>query len=197
MGPMGKIWGILAIAALALTGCGADTKPGQTQNSSAPSTALATTSATPSAKAKIGESICKDPVGDSKSKTADLDQVRLLTDGSLMFVVFTTAADVPTTGTVLYSVTAWSADGKTGYQIGSKFQNGKEIANFVYNLTTNKQENITNGAVVADKTVSTRYPLAKLAGLGDTFGWSGTVTMDGADVDRCPDGDAKTQFPGK
>jgi hypothetical protein len=193
---MGRIWGILAVAALALTGCGtaADTKPAQA-TSPGTSTALATTSATPSAKTKIGESTCKDAAGDSKSKTVDLDQVRLLSDGSLMFLVFTTVADVPTTGTVLYSVTAWSPDGKTGYQIGSKFQNGREIANFVYNLTTSKQENITNGAVAADKTVSTRYPLAKLSGLGDTFGWSGTVTVDGADVDRCPDGDAKTPFP--
>jgi hypothetical protein len=193
---MGKIWGILAVAVLALTGCGtpADAKPGQTQTSPAPS---ATTSATPtpSAKAKIGESICKDAVGDSKSKAMDIDQVRLLSDGTLMFMTLTTAANVPTTGTVLYSVTAWSADGKTGYQIGSKFQNGREVANFVFNLTTNKQENITNGAVAADKLVSTRYPLAKLAGLGDTFGWSGTVTADGVDVDRCPGGEAKTQFP--
>lgn len=194
---MGRIWGILAVGALALAGCGtaADTKPGQAQTSPAPSTALATTSAKPSAKARIGESICKDAAGDSKSKAVDLDQVRLLSDGSLMFMTFTTAANVPATGTVLYSVTAWSADGKTGYQLGAKFQNGKEIANFVYNLTTNKQENITNGAVAADKTVSTRYPLAKLSGLGDTFGWSGTVTVDGADVDRCPDGDTKTPFP--
>lgn len=53
----------------------------------------------------------------------------------------------------------------------------------------------TNGAVAADKTVSTRYPLSKLAGLGDIFGWSGTLTVDGADVDRCLDGDAKTTFP--
>ena len=192
---MGKIWGTFAVAALMLTGCGtpADVRPGPTQTSPAPSATSATP--TPSAKAKIGESTCKDAAGDAKSKTVDLDQVRLLSDGSLMFVVFTTTANVPTTGTVPYSVTAWSADGKTGYQIGSKFQNGREIANFVFNLTTNKQENITNGAVAADKTVSTRYPLAKLAGLGDTFGWSGTVTVDGVDVDRCPDGDAKTQFP--
>lgn len=83
--------------------------------------------------------------------------------------------------------------GKPGTPI--RFQNGREISNFVYNLTTNKQENITNGAVAADKLVSTRYPLAKLAGLGDTFGWSGTVTVDGVDVDRCPGGEAKTQFP--
>ncbi|MDD1478675.1 hypothetical protein [Arthrobacter sp. H16F315] len=151
-------------------------------------------SATPPAKDKTGESICKDGAGDSTSKAVDLDQVRLLSDGSLMFVVFTTGDDVPTTGTVLYSITAWSLDGKTGYQIGSKFQNGREIANFVFNLTTSKQENITNGAVAADKQVSTRYPLSKLAGLGAAFAWSGTVTVDGADVDRCPDGEAKMQF---
>jgi hypothetical protein len=193
---MGKIWGILAVATVALTGCGnaADAKPAQSQTGQALSTATVTPTPTQS-KAKIGESICKDAPGDSKSKAVDLDQVRLLSDGSLMFVTFTTAADVPKTGTVLYSVTAWSPDGKTGYQIGSKFQNGREIANFVFNLTTNRQENISNGAVAADKTVSTRYPLSKLTGLGDTFGWSGTVTVDGTDVDRCPDGDAKTQFP--
>ena len=194
---MGKIWGILAVVALALTGCGtpADAKPRQTQTSPAPSATFASPTPTPSAKAKIGESICKDAAGDSTSKNVDLDQVRLLSDGSLMCVVFTAAANVPTTGTVLYSVTAWSAEGKTGYQIGSKFQNGREIANFVYNLTTNKQENISNGAVAADKTVSTRYPLSKVAGLGDTFGWSASVTVDGEDVDRCPDGEANTAFP--
>lgn len=191
---MGKTWGLLAVAALALTSCG--TAQEATTASTQTSPASASASPTPTkAKAKIGESICKDAAGDSSSKAVDLDQVRLLSDGSLMFVVFTTAADVPKTGTVLYSVTAWSPDGKTGYQIGSKFQNGREIANFVYNLTTSKQENITNGAVAADKQVSTRYPLSKLAGLGDTFGWSGTVTVDGTDVDRCLDGDAKTPFP--
>ena len=110
-------------------------------------------------------------------------------------MTFTTAANIPTSATVLYSVTAWSPDSKTGYQFGAKFQNGREIANFVFNLATNKQENITNGAVAADKTVSTRYPLSKLAGLGDTFGWSGTLTVDGTDVDRCLDGNAKTTFP--
>lgn len=101
-----------------------------------------------------------------------------------MFVVFTTAADGPQTGTGLCSVTAWSADGKTGYQRGSKFLNGREPANFVYN--------ITNGA---DRTVSTRSPLAT-RGLGDEFGGTGTVTVDGTDVDRYPDGEDKTQFPG-
>lgn len=85
-------------------------------------------------------------------------------DGSLMFIVFTTVADVPTSGSVLYSVTAWSLDGENGYQVGSKFQNGKEIANFAFSLTIFKQENVTNGAVAADKQIGTRYPISMLMG---------------------------------
>lgn len=187
---MGKTWGsILAVSLLALTGCGAGA-------TASPSPTATTASATPTAasKASISESICKDDAGDS-SKAVDLDQARLLSDGKLMYVTFNTVANVPTTGTILYSVTAWSPDGKTGYQFGTKFQNGREIANFVFNISKSKQENITNGAVAADKQVSARYPLAQLAGLGDKFGWSATVTVDGTDVDRCPGGETKTQFP--
>lgn len=193
MGPVGKTWGILAVAALALTSCGTASEATPADSQTRPASASA--SPTPSARAKIAESVCKDAGGDSSSQAADLDQVRLLSDGKLMFVEFTTLDEVAVTGTVLYSVTAWSPDGKTGYQIGAQFQNGREVSNFVYNLTTSKQENITNGAVAADKEVSTRYPLAKLSGLGDTFAWSGTFTVDGKDVDRCPNGDPQATFP--
>lgn len=182
------------MSVLAVTGCRAATAADAKVSPSA-----SATTATPSAAVASGESTCKDAAGDSKSKAVDIDQVRLRSDGKLMFVVFNTVANVPTTGTVLYSVTAWSSDGKTGYEIGAKFRDGQEIANFVYNLGTNQQENITNGAVAADKQVSTRYPLAALSGLGDKFGWSGAVTVDGAgvgaEVDGCPGGEAKTQFP--
>jgi hypothetical protein len=50
--------------------------------------------------------------------------------------------------------------------------------------------------MVADKQVSVPYPLAQLEGLGDKFGWSAKVNVDGTDVDRCPGGDVRTQFPG-
>lgn len=112
-----------------------------------------------------------------------------------MFLTFSAGADLPASGTVLFSATAWSEDGNTGYQMGAKFQNGQEIENFVYDMTTSQQKNITNGAVAADKQVSVRYPLAELEGLGESFTWSGTVNVEGTDVDRCPDGDGKTSFP--
>jgi hypothetical protein len=185
---MNRTWGILGVAVLALTGCGGpSTQPARTETSPAAETTAAAT------KTADGMSTCQDDAADSQS--VDIDQVRLLSDGSLMFMTFTTAANVPTTGTVLYSVTAWSPDGKTGYQMGAKFQNGKEVANFVFNLVTNKQENITNGATAIDAQVSTRYPLSKLAGLGNSFGWSGTVSVNGTDVDRCPGGETKTLYP--
>ncbi|MCO4276721.1 hypothetical protein NG701_20265 [Pseudarthrobacter sp. HLT3-5] len=183
-------WGILAVSVLALTGCATATSASPSASAKTPAPSPTTTT-----KAEIGESICKDEAADSTAKTVDIDQVRLLSDGKLMFMTFNTVADVPTTGRVLYSVTAWSPDGKTGYQFGTKFQNGKETDNFVFNISKAKQENITNGAVAADKQVSARYPLAQLAGLGDKFSWSATVTVDGTDVDRCPGGEAKTQFP--
>ncbi|WP_395404234.1 hypothetical protein ACHMXB_07840 [Arthrobacter sp. UC242_113] len=118
-------------------------------------------------KAVGGESICKDNAGDSASKVVDLAQARLFSDGTEMLASFSTVANVPTTGTVLYAVRAWSSDRSKEYQFGAKFQDGKEIATFVTDVGSGKQENITTGAVAADKQVSGRYPLAKLAGLGD------------------------------
>ncbi len=191
---------LLACTALLLTACAPGTPSGPSSPAASPSTSTAASptafisTAPPAApKGKSGASICQDVAGDSTS--VDIDQVKLISDGSLLFMTFMTTADLPRTGTVQYSVTAWSPDGKSGYQMGAKFQNGVEVSNFVFDLSKNHQKNITNGAIAADKQVSTRYPLSEVAGLGDTFGWSGTVTVDGTDVDRCMDGDAKTTFP--
>ena len=202
---MRNIWGMPAVAVLALTGCAMPaTQPTQDQSSTTEVSASASPTvsgslesdrpASTSTEAAIGASVCKDKPGDSKSEAVDIDVVRLLSNGGLMFMDFTTVADVPTTGTVLYSVTAWSTDGKTGYQLAAKFQDGTEVANFAFSLTTSQQENVTNRAVAADKRVSSRYPLSMLKGLGGTFQWSGTVTVDGDDVDRCPDGTATGKF---
>jgi hypothetical protein len=147
-------------------------------------------------KAVGGESICEDRAGDSESKVVDLAKARLFSDGTEMLATFNTVANVPTTGTVLYAVRAWSADGSKEYQLGVEFQDGKETANFVTEAGSGKRENITTGAVAADKQVSVRYPLAKLEGLGDKFEWSAKVTVDDTEADRCPGGDVRSRFPG-
>lgn len=112
-----------------------------------------------------------------------------------MFVTFSTAAALPAKGTVLYSVSAYSADGQKGYQMGAKFQDGQEVANFIFDNTSSKQENITNRAVAADQRVSMRYPLPSLENLGQAFTWSATVSLNGSDVDRCPAGVGNNKFP--
>ena len=188
---MKKHWGILTLAVLVLTACASSTK----SSPEPPATTKPATETSAASKAETGESICKDKAGDSTSKVVDLAQARLLSDGTLMFATFNTVANIPTTGTVLYSMRAWSADGSKEYRFGAKFQDGQEIANFVEDGSA-QQENITNGAVAADKQVSLRYPLAKLEGLGDKFEWSAKVTVDGTEVDRCPGGDVRTRFPG-
>lgn len=185
---MKKYWGILTVAVLALTGC-ASTQSGQSATTTSP------TETSPASKAGIGESICKDKAGDSTSKLVDLAQARLLSDGTSISATFDTVANVPTTGSVLYSVRAWSADGNKEYQLGAKFQDGKEIATFVTEGSA-QQENVTNEAVAAAKQVILQYPLAKVEGLGDKFEWSAKVTVDGTEVDRCPGGDVRTRFPG-
>ena len=191
---MRKSCGIFAVAVLALTGCASSssTQPG-------PEPSAATTPAvepSTASKAVGGESVCNDKAGDSASKVVDLAQARLQSDGTEMSTTFNTVANVPTTGTVLYAVRAWSSDGSKEYQFGVKFQDGKETANFVTEAGSGKQENITTGAVAADKQVSVRYPLAKLEGLGDKFEWSAKVTVDGTEADRCPGGDVRSRFPG-
>ena len=191
---MRKSCGIFAVAVLALTGCASSSS---TQPSPEPSAAT-TAAVEPSTASKAvgGESICKDKAGDSASKVVDLTQARLLSDGTEMLASFNTVANVPTTGTVLYAVRAWSADSSKEYQLGVEFQDGKETANFVTEAGSGKKENITTGAVAADKQVSVGYPLAKLEGLGDKFEWSAKVTVDDAEADRCPGGDVRARFPG-
>lgn len=146
-------------------------------------------------KGVVGESTCDDVTGDS-SGNVDLEQVKLISDGARMFLTFDAVNDVPETGTILYSATAWSEDGETGFQMGVKFEDGQEIANFVYNLATYSQKNITNAPAETEHSrVSVHYPLAELEGLGETFNWSASVTVDGTDIDRCPDGEEKQPFP--
>ena len=186
---MKKSWGLLVAITLGITGCGGENaSEAASQETAAQPSAVAT-------EAAARESTCADVPGDSTSTLVDLEKVQLINDGKLMFLAFSTVADVPPTGTVLYSATAWSEDGNTGYQMGAKFQDGQEIANFVYNMNDATQKNITNKATAAEKQVSMRYPLAELEGLGDSFTWSGTVTVEGTDVDKYPEDEEKASFP--
>jgi hypothetical protein len=203
---MKRIWGIAAVAALALVGCSAGDSPGPTsstvgstassgpvsptEDTSAPTPEPTPESTTPSVS-QIVESVCEDAAGDGDG-AADLERVTLLSDGELLFITYKVPEDLSSTGTVLYSVTAWNSAGDTGYQMGTKFQGDVEIANYIFSFDSSSQKNLDNGTVAVDGEVNARYPLKDLQGLGDEFTWSAAITVDGTDVDRCPDGEGKT-----
>lgn len=132
--------------------------------------------------------MCKDSTKDGQDGV-DLKSARLLSNGSLLFVEYELVGDLPETGTVFFSVMASSADGEKSYQVGTKFQDNVEIENFVFDSATATQKNIANGAVAADGKVAVRYPLGDLERLGGKFRRDANVSVEGTDIDRCPDGD--------
>ncbi|MBO0609883.1 hypothetical protein [Myceligenerans salitolerans] len=130
---------------------------------------------------------CEDERGDG-SGVVDIKDVTLSNDGSLVFasVVFTDPIQATDVDGLSFLVTASSADGDgASYQFGTKFGAGVETANFVFDLSTATQENVTNGAVFADGQVAVRYPVELLDHLGPAFEWYAVVTLDGQDVDSC------------
>ncbi len=136
-------------------------------------------------------STCVDETGDGSSGV-DIQEVSLSNDGSLVFasVKLTEPVQPTDVDSLSFLTLAYSADGEQGYQFGTKFSGGSEIANFVFDTTAASQENVTNGAVFADGQVAVRYPVALLESLGPGFTWYTTVTLDGQDVDSCGDSSA-------
>lgn len=193
---MNRIWGLTTVALLALTGCAStsSTAAPTSKSSMTPATSSSTTPATgrsetttasAAAKSKIVESICKDSTKDG-ADGVDLKKARLLSDGSLLFVEYELAGDIPASGRIFFSVMASSPDGETSYQIGTAVTDGAESSNFIFNSGPASQKNITNRAFINEKTVAVRYPLVDLEGLQEGFRWAATVSVDGEDVDRCP-----------
>jgi len=131
-------------------------------------------------------STCEDPTGDGDG-LGDLVSVGLSNDGSLVFVTFTFAEPVQPSdfGRISLLTNAYPSSGEGGYQFGSQFSGGQEIANFVFDNAPASQENIANGAVFADGQASMRYPVAEVAGLGAEFSWFSVIAVDGTDVDFC------------
>ena len=135
-------------------------------------------------------STCTDDRGDGSSGV-DIEDVSLSNDGSLVFasVTLSEPIDPADVNDLSFLTLARSADGESSYQFGTKFLDGAEIANFVFDMNASHQENVTNGAVFADGQVSVRYPVALLEALGAGFTWTSTVTLDGQDIDTCGDPD--------
>jgi hypothetical protein len=152
-----------------------------------PSPTASSASPTESKPATLGsQAACADKAGDGKGQ-GDLTRVRLTSDGRSLTAAFATKSPVTSTDTVLYSIDAWNKDGSQGYQLGVKYLNGQQIAYFVFDQVAGKQVNLDGMAKIDGSTVTAKFPIRETEALGDSFKWSATLSVEGDDVDRCPE----------
>ncbi|MDB5963493.1 MAG: hypothetical protein JWP59_4787 [Massilia sp.] len=183
--------GLVCAAVVALSGCGgeesgddpsADNDSAPTspeQSSEAPSETAAPASATCNLKGKSGG-------------TATLEQT---SDGLVMTFA---GLPVPDTGTALYSVSAYDAAGEQGGQFGVKYQDGEQIAFFVFDFGTVEQTNLDGEAETSTDGITATAADADLGPLSgvEVGSWSATYNVNGNDVGTCPGGIDSLPFPG-
>lgn len=107
--------------------------------------------------------------------------------GTSAQVTMTYTGDVPTTGTVLWSLLATNPDGAS-VQLGYKTLDGQKIGYFYFPFAEGTQHNM-DGFADTDTPgeIGMVLPQAGLDVLGPVWWWSATVNVDGKDIDFCPD----------
>lgn len=107
--------------------------------------------------------------------------------GTSAQVTMTYTGDVPTTGTVLWSLLATNPDGAS-VQLGYKTLDGQKIGYFYFPFAEGTQHNM-DGFADTDTPgeIGMVLPQAGLDALGPVWWWSATVNVDGKDIDFCPD----------
>ena len=181
--------GISIVALLGLTGCGGDDPSTEGKASqTTPSSEAPASSSAPSPEA--AKATCK--LKGKSGGTATLEQTA---DGLTMTFK---GLPVPSSGTALYSVSPYDAAGEHGGQFGVKFQNGQQIAFFVFDFGSAQQTNIDGEADVSGDTVTATASDADLGPLsGVKVGsWSAAYNVNGNDVGVCPGGIDSLPFPG-
>jgi hypothetical protein len=194
---------VLTTAAIAilLSGCaGSSTDDNATDADSGSGAEAAGTTAGKSPAGGLRAASCIDAAGDGGP--ADLTSVELVEGGEGLRASFTLAAPLNTsTGTALLSLMASSQDGETGRQLGAKWIDGQPEV-FVFDSGTAQNEYVDVPPVVDGSTVNVTFPRSAIEGLGDTWRWGATSSVDGTDVDDCPEpGDGvlnpeRQPFPG-
>lgn len=107
-------------------------------------------------------------------------------DNDDVAVGFTTDQPMPIEGTVLCSVLAATASDPMGYQLGVKYLDGRQIGHFVFDHQAARQHNLDGAVTVEGTTVTASFPRAQMPGLAESFEWSATLNIDGADVHSLP-----------
>jgi hypothetical protein len=128
------------------------------------------------------------------SEVGDLLGVTLALNGSTFTTTFQLAPPVPTVGTALLSVMVSNESGDQARLLGVKYIDGHSYV-WLFDMGTVKQDNFDVAPRVVGNTVSADFPATAVAGLGSSFNWHATYSIDGDDVDEIPPGEEKAVFP--
>jgi hypothetical protein len=164
------------VVVVVLTGCsGGDngSRPAETASEGAP----------------VGTATCE--LEGEAAGTATLEQTR---DGLEMTF---TGLPVLEQGTALYSVTAYDAAGENGGQFGVKYQDGEQVALFVFDFGAAEQINLDGEAQTSADGITATAADAELGPLSgvEVASWSAAYTADGIDAGTCPGGIDQLPFP--
>lgn len=106
--------------------------------------------------------------------------------GDAVRVTWTYSGQLPTSGTVLFSLSGANQSGTVVKQLGYKTLDGDQIAYFVADQS-GKQQNLSG---LPDTSVpgqiSAVLPSAPADALGQNWHWSSSISLGGKDVDSCP-----------
>jgi hypothetical protein len=180
----------VALAAVACGGdkdVGADAQPAVEQ---APATATPTASAsasaaaTPAGPTASNPMQCADPAGDSTG-VLDLTSVELKSASGATQASFAWTGTVPTTDSVLWTVTVSSRDGETARQLGYKIVDGALSSHFMFDFGTSEQIDSDAGAALGDQSLTAGFPAASVDDLGEDWTWKAALSVAGSDVDLC------------
>ena len=134
---------------------------------------------------------CKDPAGDAEIN--DIQSISLMRHGDDLMVTWTVKSRVNLGGeSVGFLLNLSSKNGRHDGQASVRFTNGKQSSFSTSSSTEATSKELDRQAEVAGRSVVASFPMADLAEFGLPFRYSAATTLDGEDLDACPDSDKKT-----
>jgi hypothetical protein len=85
-----------------------------------------------------------------------------------------------------------STDGQHGGQASVRYTNGEQSSFSTFSFADAQNKELDRKAEVSGSSVIASFPMENLADYGLPFRYSGATTLDGEDVDACPNDDKRT-----
>jgi hypothetical protein len=127
----------------------------------------------------------RDPIKDAVG--GDLTSVRLDRTAEQLRVTYELAAPLPRVGTTGIFLAVSNSDSSIALQAVVKWLDGDQIAYFVSDSSSARQKNLNGDVLRNGKKIVATFPIQEFAQLGDLWKWYATTTIEGKDVDSCPD----------